>query len=332
MLWGTAEVEAYLWPGATACLSGRSPRKLGAQAAPFRVPVHDRALYLHQLRPLVSTRPAVTLVHDTIPLRYERRPLIRAAKYAYLRLACSRSVGILTVSSHSADQIARDLAVERSRIRVLEYPIDSDAVRRIRALRESMTDSGGYVIYVGRLAPHKNVEMLIRAFSRTAYAAGGGTLMIVCANSGEGRRVETWALQAGVANAVVPMWGLSQEHLESVFAGADALVQPSTDEGFGLPVWEARSCGLPRCVSAIEPLMSLSGADAVRFDPTDVTGMAHAIDDVVLEPWAEPLLHAPTVRDFAAAVLDGLEHFAPSPPSVGGRLRQPRQLAREAGE
>jgi alpha-1,3-rhamnosyl/mannosyltransferase len=67
------------------------------------------------------------------------------------------------------------------------------------------------------------------------------------------------------------------ETLRTVYAGAVALVQPSLDEGFGLPVVEAMAVGTPVVCSRAGALPEVAGDAAVYFDPTDPADMARAI-------------------------------------------------------
>ena len=62
-----------------------------------------------------------------------------------------------------------------------------------------------------------------------------------------------------------------------LFARARAFVYPSTFEGFGLPVVEALAAGLPTACSDIEPLATIAGDAALRFDPRDTKALCEAM-------------------------------------------------------
>ncbi len=324
-LWGPEPIRAYAWPAATVLICEESPLRLMGQAASLRIPKHSRVLYLHQIRPLLNRHPSVTLIHDTIPLQYESRRVVRAVKRRYLRSVCERSAGVLTVSDHSARAIEIDLAASPDRLRTIDYPVDEQAVSRVLALREHGSGADGHLLYIGRVAPHKNIEGLVEAFSRTRFRAEDGRLVVVCGSRHEASNIQMLSRRFHVADHVDARWSVSQGDLDLLFARACALVQPSTAEGFGLPVWEARSCGLPRCVSAIEPLMSFAGADAVYFDPQSLDEMAEAVDEAVRAQWSAPLRDAPSVANYAAAVLEAFSTFAPAAASTR-RVPKPRGL------
>jgi glycosyltransferase involved in cell wall biosynthesis len=81
----------------------------------------------------------------------------------------------------------------------------------------------------------------------------------------------------GLSDAVKFTGWIPRKELYELFASATAFVYPSTFEGFGLPVLEALAAGLPTACSDIEPLSSIVGDAAVRFDPNDTKAICDAI-------------------------------------------------------
>jgi alpha-1,3-rhamnosyl/mannosyltransferase len=117
---------------------------------------------------------------------------------------------------------------------------------------------------------------------------------------------------------VVVTGPVPQEELDHLYAGSLALVQPSLEEGFGLPVWEAAMAGLPVCVSDGGSLPEVTGALAAPFPATSVDAMAAAIDVTVERaraagPGAADELVAlarasrPSIAEFAATLRAAVE-------------------------
>ena len=74
--------------------------------------------------------------------------------------------------------------------------------------------------------------------------------------------------------------------LDALYAQATALLFPSLEEGFGLPVLEAMARGLPVIASNTSSLPEIAGDAAVLVDPTDIEGMTEAARRMVEdEPW-----------------------------------------------
>lgn len=301
VLWGPPSVQRFLWRGAQWWPSGTPPGQLWGQRDAFRVPVCDVSMYMHQIRPLRPGR-SVTLIHDTIPLRYGKSAG-RVPKGAYLGLVARLSTRIVTVSQHSKRCIERDLRVPPSRIRVVRYPVDAEMVARVRALRQRCPQRD-VAVYVGRFAPHKNLHALILAFARTRFRQRGGSLLLVGGSPAEVSRLRRFVegLDLGHVEVQGPC---TQEALEEIYATSRLLVMPSLEEGFGLPVWEAMTSGLPVCVSDGVPLAELPQASAYSFPARSLSAMAAAIDRAADRPTlTEPSVRGPTVVEFAEAFVD----------------------------
>jgi glycosyltransferase involved in cell wall biosynthesis len=104
----------------------------------------------------------------------------------------------------------------------------------------------------------------------------------------------------------------TDQELEGMFASATVVIQPSLDEGFGLPVAEALDAGIPVCCSAIGALEEAADGAAELFEPRSVQDIRRAIDQAVADaragrvPTGRP---RPSVRQFAEEVLSALERI-----------------------
>jgi glycosyltransferase involved in cell wall biosynthesis len=79
-----------------------------------------------------------------------------------------------------------------------------------------------------------------------------------------------------------------QEQREACYARARVLVLPSLDEGFGLPVLEAMSAGIPVVASNRGALPEVAGDAADLVDAADAEGLARALERLLTDPaWAE---------------------------------------------
>jgi glycosyltransferase involved in cell wall biosynthesis len=138
----------------------------------------------------------------------------------------------------------RDLGVT-VRIEIVPSGIDVShfgAGRRDEALRARLGVGAGerMVLYVGRLAKEKNVELLLNALAH----ASDRTLKLVVAGDGPHRtELERLAVQSGVSPATRFLGALPREALPDLYASADAFAMPSTTETQGLVLAEALAAG-----------------------------------------------------------------------------------------
>jgi glycosyltransferase involved in cell wall biosynthesis len=70
---------------------------------------------------------------------------------------------------------------------------------------------------------------------------------------------------------------------QAIYAGARLLVLPSFDEGFGMPVVEAMSLGIPVVASTRGALPEVCGGAALLVDPEDVEGLSQAMERVLFD-------------------------------------------------
>jgi glycosyltransferase involved in cell wall biosynthesis len=255
--------------------------RLFGQADMFRVPRHDVAVYMHQVRPLRPGR-SITFVHDTIPLRHEPRQLVRGAKRLFFRLACRLSDRVVTVSGASRAAIVRDLRVPNGKIRIAGLTVDEARVARIRALR-AVTIPRNVVVCVGRFARHKNLQRLCRAFQRTGIHRLGAELVLVGGSPTEVRNMKEWVAQCGLTGIDV-RGQCSERELDELLASCQALVQPSLEEGYGLPSVEAAAVGVQVAASRTGAATEIPDELITFLDPLDEDSIAGAIDRAAERP------------------------------------------------
>jgi glycosyltransferase involved in cell wall biosynthesis len=137
------------------------------------------------------------------------------------------------------------------------------------------------VLYVGGIDPHKNLEMLLHAMADLRAAAVIDWHLAIVGTPRADRALGP-ALVAlrdvlGLSDHVTLTGFVPDRDLSILYNAAALLVQPSLDEGFGLPVIEAMACGVPVAVSNRGSLPALAGDAGLTFDPADRSEISQAI-------------------------------------------------------
>jgi len=301
LLWGTAAVRPYTWPTAEVHETTRSPHWQPSQFAIPYMPAHDVALYMHQVRPLRPGR-AVTLIHDTMQLRFGSSGWRKLAKRVSHHVVARLSTSFVTVSEYSKATIERDLGIDGERLRVVRYPVDNELVTRVRSLHATLPGVDR-ALYVGQFATHKNLERLIAGFGETTFAARGGQLLLVGGDGNWQDRLRRVAGLVAPGVSVTVEGAVAQERLEELYATSRLLAMPSLEEGFGLPAWEALSLGLPVCASTAGSLPEVTAGRATLCDPTSIPDIARALDEAASQSWG-CVISGPSMRDFAQEFVD----------------------------
>ena len=136
-----------------------------------------------------------------------------------------------------------------------------------------------YFLYVGRLAPEKNVESLLSAW--VAYRQAGGNWSLVLVGDGPSAAALRSQAEASPYGADVSFAGLrTSRELPQFYAFAGCFVLPSLREPWGLVVNEAMAAALPVLVSArcgcSEDLVK-EGENGFLFDPTAISDLTHSL-------------------------------------------------------
>ena len=170
-------------------------------------------------------------------------------------------------------------------IRVVPNGIELDRLLGIHPVttrileRLGLPGSGPVLLVPVRITPRKNLELAILVLAELRRSGDDARLIVTgpadphTSGSGAGLdRLRGFADAAGVAAAVHLLSvghrrPASPRVVSDLFRVADALLLPSRDEGFGLPVLEAAACRLPVFCADIPSLRELVGNDATYFDP-----------------------------------------------------------------
>lgn len=143
-----------------------------------------------------------------------------------------------------------------------------------------------YILHIGVLEKRKNLPMLVRAFQRIADRYPD-LCLVLAGNSPTKKNInDTVAIkeaisQAGLTSKVYLTGHISDQMAADLFQYAEAYAFPSYNEGFGLPVLEAFSFGVPVIASDNSALPEIGGKALKLFNPNDVHSMATALENVL---------------------------------------------------
>jgi glycosyltransferase involved in cell wall biosynthesis len=149
-------------------------------------------------------------------------------------------------------------------------PNAADAVAADAELVPRSAPASKRLIYMGSFMPYKNVDTLVRA---TAALPGYELHLLSRIGDAERARLSALAPQA----SLVFHNGVTDEAYVQVLSEATALVTASLDEGFGIPLVEAMSLGIPVVVSDIEIFREIGGDAASYADASDPDAIADAV-------------------------------------------------------
>jgi glycosyltransferase involved in cell wall biosynthesis len=226
------------------------------------------------LPPVRSARGVVT-IHDLTYLRHAGTVSSASARYRELvPRSLARASVVITPSAVTAELVQSSYDV---RVPVQVTPLGVDAAWAAaappdEALRRRLGLPSSYVLFVGTLEPRKDLGTLLAAHRLVPDAP---PLVLVGPRG--------WGEQLDVRGCITPGY-LDDERLRPVVAGASALVLPSLDEGFGLPVLEALAAGTPVIASDLPVLREVGGTVTSYAEPGNPAAFAAALATVLAGP------------------------------------------------
>ena len=283
----------------------RYPRRLRRYRGDL-VHVLDHS-YAHCLSAFPGMRSVVT-VHDLHPLRVlaeddrRLRALVRDPLLRWSLGWVKRADRVIVSTGFTTHEVEQYLGVPAERIRRIAYGVDEaffarppDAAiaatrTRWRAALGRGGDAGRVVLHVGSCIPRKNVEAAIGAVG-LLRERGLDAVLVQIGGAWEQPHRRAMA-EAGVAAHVLQERALADAELVVAYYAADALVIPSTFEGFGMPAIEAMAASLPVVTSGAGGLREAVGDAGIAVLATSAVAIADGLHRVLTDPASAAELRA----------------------------------------
>src|SRR5713101_8371266 len=242
--------------------------------------------------------PYVMTVHDM--LEHLRRARQQTGFWGSFHFQLTKRVlrgaaRIFAVSNFTKIEIEKLFGIPPGRIEVVYNAIDerflhghaSAADRQLIAERYLVTYP--FLLYAGRISPHKNLVRIIEAFSAlkaelTKHDLYPDLKLIIIGDElSKHPDLRRTVVRAGVQNDVRFLGFVPIEVLRVFYDIAKVFVFPSLYEGFGLPPLEAMAHGTPVLTSNTSSIPEVVGNAAVMVNPENVFEMMRALQRVLLD-------------------------------------------------
>ncbi|MDN4173610.1 glycosyltransferase family 1 protein [Nocardioides sp. SOB77] len=260
--------------------SGSAARTWAWSQGPLPARTRGSVLVSLTSRAPVAHRRHVVTVHDLFPVThpewYSRR---YAAFHApLLRRLLRTAAAVVTVSAPVRDQVrALGLAPERTPVVVAPNAAGAafagDAPTSATELPFVPAGADGFLLAVGTLEPRKNLPRLVRAHQRLDDDVRRRHPLVLV-----GASASIYAeLDLPRDDRVVLAGFVTDAQLAAAYRRATAVVAPSLDEGFGLPLVEAVRSGAVLLASDIPVFRWVAGDAATYVDPLDEADIARGL-------------------------------------------------------
>lgn len=239
---------------------------------------------------------AVTTFHDisifTCP-EYHPKDRVRYMEKA-LQESLNSAKLILTVSDFSRSEIIRLFNYPPERVVTTKLACSGDYIPRnhtecLPVLKKYQLEWQRYSLYIGTMEPRKNIRGLLQAYQQMPLEIRMRYPLILSGYRGWEDDILWRIVEQGTREGWIRYLGyVPDEDLPLLYAAARSFIYPSFYEGFGLPILEAMSCGIPVVCSNVTSLPEVAGDAALSSDPNDIDAIsANILQSLTNESWRE---------------------------------------------
>jgi glycosyltransferase involved in cell wall biosynthesis len=242
--------------------------------------------------------PYVMTVHDMLEhmsRAREQSGFWRSFHFQMTKRVLAGAARIFAVSNFTCNEIEKLFEIPSDRVEVVYNAIDerflhghaSAADRDLIARRYQVTYP--FLLYAGRISPHKNVVRMIEAFSALKtelerdQAYPDLKLIIIGDDLSGNPDLRRTVVRSGVQHDVRFLGFVPIEVLRIFYDEAKIFVFPSLYEGFGLPPLEAMAHGTPVVTSNVSSLPEVVGNAAVLVNPENVFEIMRALHRTLMD-------------------------------------------------
>lgn len=235
----------------------------------FNVPIKCPVKYIVTIHDLIIHHFPDSRATTLNPILYK----IKLGAYKFvIKQAILKSQKIIAVSEFTKQDILQHYKVKADKIKVVYQGLNQKDLN----ITQKQTDQAlkkyhikqPYLLYVGAAYPHKNLEMLIRAFEKISAKYQNLNLVLVGQQDYFYQRLKKY-IQTDfpkLKDKIVLTGFVEDSDLKNLYKAGLAYVFPSLFEGFGLPPLEAMQYDLPVASSQASCLLEVLQKAVVYFD------------------------------------------------------------------
>lgn len=220
----------------------------------------------------------VVTIHDLIHHNFSQESattknfvVYKIKRVAYkitIKNAVKNAAAIITPSQFVKKEIIKTFGVEPKKITVT-YEAAEEEYKSAKSTR-----GGNYLLYVGNLYPHKNIDVLLDAMQDLKNLK----LVLVCPRSVFFSRLTKSITEKKLTERVTIRDFQNTNELVKIFEKAKAYIVPSLSEGFGIPGLNAMAAKVPTIASDIPVLREVYSDGALYFDPNSSKDLAAKVE------------------------------------------------------
>jgi glycosyltransferase involved in cell wall biosynthesis len=229
----------------------------------------------------------VVTIHDLLYLHHpEDFPFIDRKMYQLKTSYACKNADVITVNSLQTKQdVIRLMAVPEKKVVLVYHAVQPRFLltytqQQIEAVRKQYQLPSSFILQTGSFLGRKNHLRTLKAFAaitdktdcHLVFVGNGGT---------EQRHIENFITQHHLQSKVHIIKNIAAADMPLLYRAAKAVIYPSINEGFGLPILEAFTSNVPVITTVGKCFAEVAGDAAVFIDPFSENDIAKAMLEVI---------------------------------------------------
>ncbi len=240
--------------------------------------------------PALSFVKCVTVICDLVVFsRFSEKHILksRILEKITLKRAIKKSSKIIAISKNTKEDIFAHFGTPSEKIAVIYLaasesfmPIENKEIVYEVAKKYNLPLK--FILFVGTLEPRKNIPKLIESYMMLETVIRREFKLVIVGKKGwYYKEIFDAVKKTKLEKDIIFTGYIPDNDLPIIYNAASLFIFPSLYEGFGLPILEALSCGIPTIVSNISSLPEIVGNAAILVDPNNKKEISNAIQKVL---------------------------------------------------
>ncbi|MFN4227335.1 MAG: glycosyltransferase family 4 protein [Candidatus Ratteibacteria bacterium] len=236
--------------------------------------------------PLSLCIKQIITIHDLTPLiNLNWFPLETSILKFIIPKAVKKADMIITVSHNTKNDLLNYFKINPEKITVIYPGLHHEICKpigdyeKIENIKKKYGIDGKYILYVGTIEPRKNISRLIDAFI-IVKEKSSEIKLVLCGKIGWRSEIfyrKMREIPEKIKKDIILTDYVPVSDLPYFYNGCEVFVYPSLYEGFGSPILEAMSCGVPVVTSNISSMPEVVGDAGILVNPESKEEIAEAI-------------------------------------------------------
>ena len=240
--------------------------------------------------PLKTNTKTLSVIHD---LNFEHHPehlpnTVRKFYCKYFPLFAKKTNRIATVSEYSKSDIVKTYGINSNKIDVVYNGANKNfkpiSEEEQTLIKDKYTQGAPFFLFIGTLHPRKNLINLFKAFDKFKKESDSDyKLLVVGKKMWWTNEIENTYNNLNYKNDIIFVGRIPENDLYKITASAYALTYTPVFEGFGIPLVEAMSCGVPVITSNVTSMPEVIENAGILVNPNSVDDISNAMQRISAE-------------------------------------------------